>query len=62
MKKKVNYYKIISLVFLIIDIAIVIWVNTGFKKAELITWLLFEAIVMMIPVNVMLILRRKYEK
>lgn len=59
MKKKVNYYKVISLVFLIVDIAIVTWINTGFKKAELITWLSFELIVIMIPINAMFILRRK---
>ena len=55
MKEKINLHKIRCLIALIVDIAIVIWVDTGFNKSELLTWLAFEAITMMIPINVMLI-------
>ena len=54
-----NIYKIRCLIGLLVDIAVVIWVDTGFKKAELFTWIIFEVIVMMIPINIMLILKRK---
>jgi len=59
MKRRVNLYKIRSLVSLIIDIIVVVWVNTGVKKAELFTWILFEIFVMMIPINIMFICRKK---
>lgn len=55
MKRKLSYRKISSLVFLLTDIAIIIWVNSGFEGSQLITWLLFEAIVMFVPINVMII-------
>jgi len=59
MKRRVNLYKIRSLVSLIIDIIVVVWVNTGVKKAKLFTWILFEIFVMMIPINIMFICRKK---
>lgn len=62
MKRKLSYRKISSLVFLILDIAIIVWVNSGFKGSQLITWLLFEIIVMFVPINVMIIGYKKRRK
>lgn len=62
MKKKINYYKIVALIFLLLEIAIVIWVDKGFNKEDLWVWRAYVACVMFIPINVMFICAKQTRK
>lgn len=55
MKKKVNYYKIGALVFLLIEIWMLIFINKEAVKESINLWRLYVACIMFIPVNVIFI-------
>ena len=62
MKKKVNYYKIVALILLLLEIAIVIWVDRGFDKENIWVWRAYVFCVMCIPINVMYICAKQTRK
>ena len=60
--KKINYYKIGALILLLVEIAIVAWVDKGVVKENLLVWRLYVLIVMCIPINVMFICSKRKVK
>lgn len=59
MKKKLNYYKIGALIMLLVEIGIMVWVDKGVAKADLLVWRLYVACIMCIPINVMIICSKR---
>lgn len=62
MKKKVNYYKIGALIFMLIDLGIAIWVDKGVAKENLLVWRAYVACIMAIPINFMFICTKQTRK
>ena len=59
MKKKLNYFKIGALILMLVEIGIVIWVDKGVAKEDLMIWRLYVACVMFIPINFMFIFTKQ---
>lgn len=59
MKKKLNYWKILALILLIIEIGFVVWVDKEKVKENLIAWRLYAGCIMCIPVNIMFIYAKR---
>ena len=61
-KRKVNYYKVLALLLLIIEIGIAIWVDQGVVKESLLVWRLYVLCIMCIPINIMFIFAKRKAK
>lgn len=60
MKKKVNYFKIIALILMLVEIWILIFIDRDAVKEDLNLWRLYIACIMFIPVNIIFIgIKRK---
>lgn len=61
-QKRINWLKIIALIFMIIEMGIVVWVDKGVVKEQLWVWRWYVACVMMIPINFMFICTKQTKK
>ena len=62
MKKKLNYYKVVALVLLLVELGIAIFINKDLVKQSLTAWRLYIACVIFIPINIIFILIKQKMK
>ena len=62
MKKKVNYFKIIALILMLVEIWMLIFINKDAVKENINLWRLYVTCIMFIPVNVVFILTKRRVK
>lgn len=62
MKKKVNYFKIIALILMLVEIWMLIFINKDAVKENINLWRLYVTCIMFIPINVVFILTKRRVK
>lgn len=62
MKKKLNWFKIIALILMLIEIGIALFVDRQLVKTDIWAWRLYIACIMFIPINVMYIFTKQKRK